>query len=87
MKKDSTKEIQRQCSFIQVDKPNVKTVSWIPERSAKIGKRMKFKDADTDKGKEIVWEVTEVGDERKTRASLLDHNKAKFESLENARRK
>ncbi|MDB4330273.1 hypothetical protein N9948_00950 [bacterium] len=78
--KDTINEMHRQCTFKQAEKPNCRTVAWIPERSSKVGKQVKFKELDAPNNK-IVWEVIGVGDTRKTRKEILGLKKAKFDSI------
>lgn len=75
-----TKEMQRQCCFVQKDKDNVHTTAWVPESSAKVGQCMKFKDADSPDD-EVVWKVTSVGETRKTREEILGKKRGKFPSI------
>ena len=69
----------RQCTF---KCGNSHTTAWIVEKSAKVGKRVYFKDDDQDPDK--IWTVTSVGG-RKTEDEVKDHERdyKKFYSGEN----
>ena len=63
----------KQCTFEKPAENGVgRTVCWINEKSAKIGKRVEFKDLDEGSSKEGIWTVVGVGS-RKHIGYLREH--------------
>ena len=58
----------RQCQF-QSDRNRVE-VAWIPEKSAKVGRRVTFKDDGADPTE--IWTITQVYD-RRPKSWLIEH--------------
>jgi len=53
----------KQCTFRQ---EKTVTTAWIEERGAKVGKKVKFKDADNDDW----WDVISVGEDRRPETAV-----------------
>jgi len=74
MAKTNMNEIHRQCTF---ESGNYRTVAWIPERGAKLGYSMKFKD-DTEGFEGRVWTVIGVSGARKELRYLRDRERGSW---------